>query len=252
MVKIAQAFASLRRVASKLRGAMKEKSKNAARSRREKENAEFLELAKLLPLPAAITSQLDKASVIRLTTSYLKMRQGSGYFAEWTQRRMDTTPKIEHNVETNCWTHCRNWTYRRNFLLDATPKMETTPKSVIGYIVESGHNVEKQKLKLDGSEIRRRSRSYNCLKRRQTVLQKQFKTDGHNVETWTQRRNEFLDTSPKSVISHIVEHGHNVEKQKLTRRDATPFGNRNQRQKLKRRLFCRNFKHYVIPYHNQG
>lgn len=57
------------------KGAMKEKSKNAARSRREKENAEFLELAKLLPLPAAITSQLDKASVIRLTTSYLKMRQ---------------------------------------------------------------------------------------------------------------------------------------------------------------------------------
>lgn len=54
---------------------MKEKSKNAARSRREKENAEFLELAKLLPLPCAITSQLDKASIIRLTTSYLKMRQ---------------------------------------------------------------------------------------------------------------------------------------------------------------------------------
>uniref|UniRef100_A0A182XHA0 Single-minded n=1 Tax=Anopheles quadriannulatus TaxID=34691 RepID=A0A182XHA0_ANOQN len=57
------------------RCAMKEKSKNAARSRREKENVEFLELAKLLPLPSAITSQLDKASIIRLTTSYLKMRQ---------------------------------------------------------------------------------------------------------------------------------------------------------------------------------
>ncbi|XP_053663435.1 protein single-minded-like [Anopheles marshallii] len=54
---------------------MKEKSKNAARSRRNKENVEFLELAKLLPLPSAITSQLDKASIIRLTTSYLKMRQ---------------------------------------------------------------------------------------------------------------------------------------------------------------------------------
>mgnify|MGYP001952675193 CR=1 FL=1 len=54
--------------------AMKEKSKNAARNRREKENAEFFELAKLLPLPSAITDQLDKASVIRLTTSYLKMR----------------------------------------------------------------------------------------------------------------------------------------------------------------------------------
>lgn len=57
------------------RCAMKEKSKNAARSRREKENAEFLELAKLLPLPINITTQLDKASIIRLTTSYLKMRQ---------------------------------------------------------------------------------------------------------------------------------------------------------------------------------
>ena len=53
---------------------MKEKSKNAARTRREKENAEFYDLAKMLPLPSAITSQLDKASIIRLTTSYLKMR----------------------------------------------------------------------------------------------------------------------------------------------------------------------------------
>ncbi|XP_077283177.1 bHLH transcription factor single-minded [Arctopsyche grandis] len=54
---------------------MKEKSKNAARSRREKENAEFVELGRLLPLPAAITAQLDKASVIRLSTSYLRLRQ---------------------------------------------------------------------------------------------------------------------------------------------------------------------------------
>ncbi|XP_029459332.1 single-minded homolog 2 isoform X3 [Rhinatrema bivittatum] len=53
---------------------MKEKSKNAAKTRREKENGEFYELARLLPLPSAITSQLDKASIIRLTTSYLKMR----------------------------------------------------------------------------------------------------------------------------------------------------------------------------------
>ncbi|KAK0173424.1 hypothetical protein PV328_006620 [Microctonus aethiopoides] len=66
-------------------GVMKEKSKNAARSRREKENTEFQELAKLLPLPAATTSQLDKASVIRLTTSYLKMRAvfPNGLGNEW-------------------------------------------------------------------------------------------------------------------------------------------------------------------------
>ena len=53
---------------------MKEKCKDAARMRREKERAEFVELSKLLPLPASTTGQLDKASVIRLTTSYLRMR----------------------------------------------------------------------------------------------------------------------------------------------------------------------------------
>ena len=52
----------------------KEKSKTAARCRREKENCEFSELAKMLPLPQAISSQLDKASIIRLTASYLKLR----------------------------------------------------------------------------------------------------------------------------------------------------------------------------------
>jgi hypothetical protein len=55
----------------------KEKSRDAARTRRGKENFEFYELAKLLPLPAAITSQLDKASIIRLTISYLKLRDFS-------------------------------------------------------------------------------------------------------------------------------------------------------------------------------
>ncbi|ESO12518.1 hypothetical protein HELRODRAFT_63031 [Helobdella robusta] len=57
----------------------KEKSRDAARSRRGKENFEFYELAKLLPLPAAITSQLDKASIIRLTISYLKLRDFSSH-----------------------------------------------------------------------------------------------------------------------------------------------------------------------------
>ncbi|XP_051789965.1 neuronal PAS domain-containing protein 1 isoform X1 [Erpetoichthys calabaricus] len=60
-----------------LQSLRKEKSRNAARSRRGKENFEFFELAKMLPLPGAITSQLDKASVIRLTISYLRMREFS-------------------------------------------------------------------------------------------------------------------------------------------------------------------------------
>ncbi|VDL91905.1 unnamed protein product [Schistocephalus solidus] len=67
---------------------MKEKSKNAARTRREKENTEFCELAKLLPLPGTITAQLDKASVIRLTTSYLKIRA--------------VYPEGEQSMVTNC------------------------------------------------------------------------------------------------------------------------------------------------------
>ncbi|XP_019466788.2 neuronal PAS domain-containing protein 3-like, partial [Meleagris gallopavo] len=68
---------------------MKEKSKNAAKTRREKENGEFYELAKLLPLPSAITSQLDKASIIRLTTSYLKMR---AVFPEGKVRQRSASP----------------------------------------------------------------------------------------------------------------------------------------------------------------
>uniref|UniRef100_A0A182JBT7 Uncharacterized protein n=1 Tax=Anopheles atroparvus TaxID=41427 RepID=A0A182JBT7_ANOAO len=77
------------------RCAMKEKSKNAARSRREKENVEFLELAKLLPLPTAITSQLDKASIIRLTTSYLKMRQifPEGLGTAWGSERAQSNQR---------------------------------------------------------------------------------------------------------------------------------------------------------------
>ncbi|GAV00298.1 hypothetical protein RvY_11166-3 [Ramazzottius varieornatus] len=52
----------------------KEKSRDAARNRRGKENHEFLALSRLLPLPTAITSQLDKASIVRLCISSLKLR----------------------------------------------------------------------------------------------------------------------------------------------------------------------------------
>jgi hypothetical protein len=46
-----------------------------ARARREKENTAFEDLAALLPFPPAITMQLDKASIVRLATSYLKLVQ---------------------------------------------------------------------------------------------------------------------------------------------------------------------------------
>ncbi|KAI1895370.1 hypothetical protein AGOR_G00105590 [Albula goreensis] len=61
-----------KRVSSERR---KEKSRDAARCRRGKESEVFYELAHELPLPHNISSNLDKASIMRLTISYLRMRK---------------------------------------------------------------------------------------------------------------------------------------------------------------------------------
>nr|ADH01741.1 hypoxia-inducible factor 1 alpha [Callionymus valenciennei] len=61
-----------KRVSSERR---KEKSRDAARCRRGKESEVFFELAKQLPLPPGSSSSLDKASIMRLTISYLRMRK---------------------------------------------------------------------------------------------------------------------------------------------------------------------------------
>ncbi|XP_066550518.1 hypoxia-inducible factor 1-alpha isoform X2 [Amia ocellicauda] len=61
-----------KRVSSERR---KEKSRDAARCRRSKESEVFYELAHQLPLPHNVTSHLDKASIMRLTISYLRMRK---------------------------------------------------------------------------------------------------------------------------------------------------------------------------------
>ncbi|MEE6474170.1 hypothetical protein FKM82_010298 [Ascaphus truei] len=50
----------------------KEKSRDAARCRRSKETEVFYELAQQLPLPQNISSHLDKASIMRLTISFLR------------------------------------------------------------------------------------------------------------------------------------------------------------------------------------
>jgi hypothetical protein len=77
----------------------KEKSRDAARSRRGKENYEFYELAKMLPLPAAITSQLDKASIIRLTISYLKLRDFSSHGdPPWTRENSSSNKVLKGKV----------------------------------------------------------------------------------------------------------------------------------------------------------
>ncbi|XP_069063496.1 hypoxia-inducible factor 1-alpha isoform X2 [Pleurodeles waltl] len=53
----------------------KEKSRDAARCRRSKESEVFYELSHQLPLPHHVSSHLDKASIMRLTISYLRMRK---------------------------------------------------------------------------------------------------------------------------------------------------------------------------------
>ncbi|XP_054827036.1 hypoxia-inducible factor 1-alpha isoform X2 [Eublepharis macularius] len=53
----------------------KEKSRDAARCRRSKESEVFYELAHQLPLPHHVSAHLDKASIMRLTISYLRMRK---------------------------------------------------------------------------------------------------------------------------------------------------------------------------------
>ncbi|XP_003962523.2 hypoxia inducible factor 1 subunit alpha a [Takifugu rubripes] len=61
-----------KRVSSERR---KEKSRDAARCRRGKESEVFYQLAQELPLPHSISSSLDKASIMRLAISYLRMRK---------------------------------------------------------------------------------------------------------------------------------------------------------------------------------
>ncbi|XP_064483845.1 hypoxia-inducible factor 1-alpha-like isoform X2 [Ornithodoros turicata] len=53
----------------------KEKSRDAARCRRSKESEIFTELSQQLPLPESVATQLDKASVMRLALSYLRMQE---------------------------------------------------------------------------------------------------------------------------------------------------------------------------------
>ncbi|KAL8598273.1 hypothetical protein ACOMHN_035223 [Nucella lapillus] len=53
----------------------KEKSRDAARCRRGKESEVFTDLADCLPLPQSVISQLDKASVMRLTISFLRLQR---------------------------------------------------------------------------------------------------------------------------------------------------------------------------------
>ncbi|CAH1393749.1 unnamed protein product [Nezara viridula] len=53
----------------------KEKSRDAARSRRSKESEIFSDLSQVLPVPSTVASHLDKASIMRLVIAHLRIRE---------------------------------------------------------------------------------------------------------------------------------------------------------------------------------
>lgn len=61
-----------RRSSTELR---KEKSRDAARSRRSQETEVLYQLAHTLPFARGVSAHLDKASIMRLTISYLRMHR---------------------------------------------------------------------------------------------------------------------------------------------------------------------------------
>ncbi|KAF6038540.1 HIF1A [Bugula neritina] len=55
-----------------------EKSRVHAKQRRTDESKEICEIADLLPLPRNVTKRLDKASILRLAITFLKLRNYIG------------------------------------------------------------------------------------------------------------------------------------------------------------------------------
>ncbi|ELU17982.1 hypothetical protein CAPTEDRAFT_50984, partial [Capitella teleta] len=63
----------------------KEKSRDAARSRRGKESEVFDQLGQCLPVAPSTLAQLDKASIMRVAISHLRLRKLFGF-----QDKMDS------------------------------------------------------------------------------------------------------------------------------------------------------------------
>ena len=65
-----------------------EKSRVHAKQRRTEEAKEIAEIAELLPLPSHVTRKLDKASILRLAITFLRLKQyvgegKNGYRVSW-------------------------------------------------------------------------------------------------------------------------------------------------------------------------
>lgn len=131
----------------------KEKSRDAARCRRSKESEVFYELAHQLPLPHTVSAHLDKASIMRLTISYLRMRKllDAGKGTAWwhhlggiLRKNLFVRPvssKINEYVVSFLWEGGRP--YSRNQLLAMAQEKSTVqwtsffPLSILVILVAS-------------------------------------------------------------------------------------------------------------------
>ncbi|VEL35944.1 unnamed protein product [Protopolystoma xenopodis] len=111
----------------------KERSREAARYRRGRENFEFFELANLLPLHTEIANQMDKASIVRLAVSYLKLRH---FCSSNTLPLSLPIPPQPHEYPTNPTTYQeKSSLYNPSILLSRT-SLVSTEAAVAPFTVE--------------------------------------------------------------------------------------------------------------------
>ncbi|NXU50447.1 HIF3A factor, partial [Turnix velox] len=70
----------------------KERSRDAARCRRSRETEVFYQLAHTLPFARGVSAHLDKASIMRLTISYLRVQR----LLAGGQKTLPLPPKFLH------------------------------------------------------------------------------------------------------------------------------------------------------------
>ena len=68
---------------------------DSTNNRRQKENQTYIDMAESIPLPEKDTKDLDRASVLRVTIGYVKLRESVNMSKERTKHRMEVVAKSE-------------------------------------------------------------------------------------------------------------------------------------------------------------
>ncbi|KAF5279681.1 hypothetical protein FQR65_LT15302 [Abscondita terminalis] len=118
--------------------------------------------------------------------------------------------------------------------MNTTPNMDTSPNSLYR------HNAQP-----------RRIAQFESWTQRPLAVGSKNKSrpDGHNAETWTQRRNELLgstpklDITPKVLIGRNVENGNNVEIRKWTLRQTWTQHRKSKTEEPEHFVECPQSRH---------